>query len=457
MNDSIIGNVGDEKISTSTSKALMLSLSVPRIYRVYIPPKDQPEASQEARKKTELAQQAKEGRENLESSRTNNTDTTSDESQSAESANEGPLQAAMAKVASLLACDGSQPKEEELENDNVRVVQLKNERNASETIQEHDVGYVEADEEHGRRASIVEHVITKEEMQMIVKIEPTEEEIASIVHDVDIQLSRAQADSSTNSGLSEGFLGVINSRVKDIARAHLSRDEAVAAIKHYDHLSQLKDANKGDELLQDDQSKSKPNTEIKLGELLRLTVRTLYRENHFYNAPIYTNVQARIVPEAPDVDDWLEVSVMVKQSSIGIILERLERIGVGSSVGTIAIYKAELLKTCDILYDNVLNDNTIPKMTNGKENANAEASNSENTPNDAKSETVRADWTNAACRLRIEQVKEQIEEQAELALDYLVLLAVASMLAGIGLVTDNAVVIVASMLVSRKFPGIYVR
>ncbi|MFN9958214.1 MAG: hypothetical protein ACK55I_34355, partial [bacterium] len=77
----------------------------------------------------------------------------------------------------------------------------------------------------------------------------------------------------------------------------------------------------------------------------------LYRENHFYNAPIYTDVQARLFPEAPDVDDWLQVSVMVKPASIGIILSQLERIGVGSSVGSISIFKAELLKTCDILYD----------------------------------------------------------------------------------------------------------
>jgi len=45
-------------------------------------------------------------------------------------------------------------------------------------------------------------------------------------------------------------------------------------------------------------------------------------------------------------------------------------------------------------------------------------------------------------------MKELIEEQAELGLDYIVLLSVASVLAGIGLVTDNVVVLVASMLVS---------
>ena len=61
---------------------------------------------------------------------------------------------------------------------------------------------------------------------------------------------------------------------------------------------------------------------------------------------------------------------------------------------------------------------------------------------------ARAEFKNAATRLRIEQVREQIVEQAAFSFDFIALLTVASMLAGIGLITDNTVVIVASMLVS---------
>jgi uncharacterized membrane protein len=45
-------------------------------------------------------------------------------------------------------------------------------------------------------------------------------------------------------------------------------------------------------------------------------------------------------------------------------------------------------------------------------------------------------------------VTEQIHEQAALSFDYVSLLAIASILAGVGLVINSVVVIVASMLVS---------
>ena len=45
-------------------------------------------------------------------------------------------------------------------------------------------------------------------------------------------------------------------------------------------------------------------------------------------------------------------------------------------------------------------------------------------------------------------MKEQIHAQADLSFDFLSLLAIASILAGIGLITNSTVVIVASMLVS---------
>ena len=61
---------------------------------------------------------------------------------------------------------------------------------------------------------------------------------------------------------------------------------------------------------------------------------------------------------------------------------------------------------------------------------------------------ARAEWKNAATRLRIEQVREQIGDSAALSFDFIALLIISGILAGIGLITDNSVVLVASMLVS---------
>ena len=71
-----------------------------------------------------------------------------------------------------------------------------------------------------------------------------------------------------------------------------------------------------------------------------------------------------------------------------------------------------------------------------------------NSTKDAAIVAARNEWKNAASRLRVEQVKEQIQEQEALSFDYVALLVVASILAGIGLIVNNVVVIVASMLVS---------
>ena len=68
--------------------------------------------------------------------------------------------------------------------------------------------------------------------------------------------------------------------------------------------------------------------------------------------------------------------------------------------------------------------------------------------NKRKIEEGRMEWKNAATRLRIEQLREEISKQAACSFDFLALLAISSILAGIGLITNNTVVIVASMLVS---------
>ena len=58
------------------------------------------------------------------------------------------------------------------------------------------------------------------------------------------------------------------------------------------------------------------------------------------------------------------------------------------------------------------------------------------------------EWLSAASKLRVAQVKDQITMQATATFDFLSLVFIASVLAGIGLITNNTVVIVASMLVS---------
>lgn len=486
---------------TSTTKALMLSIAVPRIYRIYIPPKEQPEAAAEAKPgASDMSVSTKDTASTAGAShavhpllRDKPANPASASNAPAKEAGEGEpkphrllggreevpflpddhdpttitkdtasktssIHSAISKVATLLVGEGDEAdpddddhdEYEEEKKEDVRFFEVESERNNSESIKEHRVGYVEGDEEEGgRHASIVEHVITSEEMAMIVKIAASEEELLEPVPEEEPTHSHYRTDSSIITAASDAiksFFGVVNPN-NDNTTAYLSRDEAVAAIKHYDPatrplshsvITELEHEDSDDETIEN--GPIKPNTEIKMEELLRLTFRNLYMENHFYNAPIYTNVTTKMLQEA-EMDDWVELSVMAKQASIGIILERLERIGVGSSVGTIAIYKTELLRACDILNDEAPQEAAKPSTG-------AEDTSVEDGEKAAKIEAARAEWKNAASRLRVEQVKEQIEEQAELSLDYLALLTIASILAGIGLVTDNAVVIVASMLVS---------
>lgn len=515
---------------TSTTKALMLSIAVPRIYRIYIPPKEQPEAAAEAKPgASDMSVSTKDTASTAGAShavhpllRDKPANPASASNAPAKEAGEGEpkphrllggreevpflpddhdpttitkdtasktssIHSAISKVATLLVGEGDEAdpddddhdEYEEEKKEDVRFFEVESERNNSESIKEHRVGYVEGDEEEGgRHASIVEHVITSEEMAMIVKIAASEEELLEPVPEEEPTHSHYRTDSSIITAASDAiksFFGVVNPN-NDNRTAYLSRDEAVAAIKHYDPatrplshsvITELEHEDSDDETIEN--GPIKPNTEIKMEELLRLTFRNLYMENHFYNAPIYTNVTTKMLQEA-EMDDWVELSVsqsihivtrtgtdqfggrpglslclyrsyrkvMAKQASIGIILERLERIGVGSSVGTIAIYKTELLRACDILNDEAPQEAAKPSTG-------AEDTSVEDGEKAAKIEAARAEWKNAASRLRVEQVKEQIEEQAELSLDYLALLTIASILAGIGLVTDNAVVIVASM------------
>ena len=266
-------------------------------------------------------------------------------------------------------------------------------------------------------------------------------------------------------------------------------------------------------------------SEINVEELLRIAFKNLLEEWHLLNMPTYSLVldkQAPILPgmsdqeqQKPEMCTWIRVEVMARPASLGVILERLERIGVGTNVGTVAFFKAELCRTASpyahmpVLMskqESLQESNHPDPASSGGANRSlavtpatstvdgGEDNKSRTTEDDealiAEQERIKAErmieearneWKNAATRLRIEQVREQIDEQAALSFDFIALLTIASILAGgayqpsckkgasqicsalshsssfrmllllvcaVGLITDNTVVIVASMLVS---------
>jgi len=297
------------------------------------------------------------------------------------------------------------------------------------------VGYVEGDDEKGEAR--VEHVVTAEEMATVVKL-PTATEAAAAaaaLQGPDALQMAAEATKKIRT-----FFGIVNADEGEKPTIHLTKAEAVDALKH-------------ENAMDDDQA---PNTAIRVEALLRLTFKDLLAEGHLFNAPVYTDIKTT---HDDDREMWCELSVMIKAASIGLVLDRLERIGVGWSVGTLSIHKAELCRTA---YDygkpavDVLSQRDAPESSAGggaKDATDAKLNKSERGGEAAEAqakniEAARAEWKNAASRLRVEQVKEQIHEQSALSLDFLALLFIASILAGIGLITDSTVVIVASMLVS---------
>jgi hypothetical protein len=217
--------------------------------------------------------------------------------------------------------------------------------------------------------------------------------------------------------------------------------------------------------------------EVNMEELLRITMQALLEEWHLLNIPTYSDVldKQSIVSKISlhtlfsnqslrvrEVKSFIRMDVMARPPSLGVIMERLERIGLGVEVGTVSIYKAELCKTASPYAhlppepDDDDDDDKAGGLTdedNALEPSNHDSSNrteeEEKEQERLKEERMIAEakmeWKNAATRLRIEQVREQIVEQAAFTFDFIALLTVASILAGIGLITNNTVVIVASV------------
>ena len=122
---------------------------------------------------------------------------------------------------------------------------------------------------------------------------------------------------------------------------------------------------------------------------------------------------------------------MVLPPAIGVVLQRLERIGVGHDVGSVSIYKAELCKASSL---SVYNDVPSSKEIGNSDHATITAETKENLQ---AAEAARNEWKMAATRLRIEQVREQIVESSEWNFDFIALVIIAAILAGVGLVTNN--------------------
>mmetsp|Transcript_5150 Transcript_5150/g.20552 ORF Transcript_5150/g.20552 Transcript_5150/m.20552 type:complete len:438 (-) Transcript_5150:1690-3003(-) len=116
----------------------------------------------------------------------------------------------------------------------------------------------------------------------------------------------------------------------------------------------------------------------------------------------------------------VQVTLMASEGDLQELLTRMERVGLGTVYGTYTVVLAERTQIPLI--------SRLEDLTKSK---------NEETFNIA-----------AASEMRVQQVKEQIRDAATLSFDYICLVIIASILAGVGLATDNTVVIVASMLVS---------
>ncbi len=341
---------------TSTTKALLLFIHVPKVHRIYIKQEEEEDEEQDSRTASQSLGSVKTSLASLR--------------------NENPLP------------DDLLGNVEDEEDKKVTISATTKEDDNDDDSQERDIGYVEADDE-------VEHVITAEEMATVVKLgEKLKEKEGEQEDETE---SKATVETRTlKDTVMKVFFGVVTNK-EDETKTELNREEAIRAIK--EQRSQM------DDLLEIKASPEKrqgqlPNTEIKLQALLHLTCKNLYKEGCFYTAPTVTSIA-----KGEEQDEWIQFTIMVKPTSIGLVLEGLERIGVGSSVGMISIYKTELLRTADwpgLQQKKNDEDNKSTRVTGKKKKE----------LGGANLEAARSEWKNAASRLRVEQVQEQIQEQA---------------------------------------------
>mmetsp|Transcript_37720 Transcript_37720/g.91634 ORF Transcript_37720/g.91634 Transcript_37720/m.91634 type:complete len:763 (+) Transcript_37720:42-2330(+) len=312
-----------------------------------------------------------------------------------------------------------------------------------ETPGEHEIGYVEAEDskdEKNKKQPVIEHVITAEEMAAVVNLEmeddaPEEGKVWDAAPaKEETKKEEAPAEPASLTSAMKTFFGIVTNK-EDEVTSRLGREEAIRIVKAQTSLATLP--------VQKEEEEEKgpaPNTEIKVQALLQLTCKNLFKEGCFFSAPATIDI-------TKGEGEWIQFTIMCKPQSIDLVLERLERIGVGSSVGMISVYKSELLKTAD--WPKLTDETTTKKKEEKKASVvKRKVSTQSGDEGVTTVDDVKQEWKNAASRMRVEQIKEQIHEQAAMSFDFLALLLIASILAGVGLITNSTVVIVASMLVS---------
>jgi hypothetical protein len=348
---------------TSTTKALLAFIQVPRVYRVYIAnEKDAKKAAEEKEEEDE-----------------------SSKSPSSASKRQSSF-ASLRDERPILPRDSTDSTHSKQLTETKIQEEAEGEENDDETTIEQNIGYVEAEPSDRSKKSLVEHVVTAEEMATIVKLDDPALQTGE-------KEEKPESETNPITSAMKVFFGVVTNK-QDEVTGRLSREEAIRAMKEQASQSNLHDASPAQS--QRDSQQPAPNTEIKVEALLRITCKNLFNEGCFFTAPTITSIT-----KGEQGEEWIQFTIMCKPNSIGLVLERLERIGVGSSVGMIAIYKSELLKTADSPSPQMQTDQqqdlggTKTKLDDG-----------------VNLEAARNEWKNAACRLRIEQVKEQIHEQA---------------------------------------------
>jgi hypothetical protein len=345
---------------TSTTKALLAFIHVPKVYRVYIANEKDAKKAAEEKEEDEL-------------------------SKSSSSASKRQISfASLRDERPILPRDSTDSTYSKQSTETKIQEEAEGEDDDDETTIEQNIGDVEAEASDRSKKSLVEHVVTAEEMATVVKLDDP-------AHETDEEEEKPESETNTITSAMKVFFGVVTNK-QDEVTGRLNREEAIRAMKEQLSQSNLSEASPAQS--HQDSQQPAPNTEIKVQALLQLTCKNLYNEGCFFTAPTITSIT-----KGEQEEEWVQFTIMCKPNSIGVVLERLERIGVGSSVGMISIYKSELLKTAD--WPSLQEDKQKQPMQHDKQQDDG-----------VNLEAARNEWKNAASRLRIEQVKEQIQEQA---------------------------------------------
>ena len=167
-----------------------------------------------------------------------------------------------------------------------------------------------------------------------------------------------------------------------------------------------------------DQPSLVSNDHVALQAIVNKTIAGLGAEGHLDASAV------RTVPAASQ--ERVLVLLPVDSACLAEVLVRLERVGVGAAAGSQSLAKLYVLPL-------EAARGLAPPGPKRRQ---------------SRSDAAQVAFAQAASKLRVEQLRDEVAAAATFSLDFLLLLLVAATLAGVGLATDNTVVIVASMLVS---------